>query len=59
MSVRILKKKKYLKHNHSILVKVLGIYISLCMSSNGVVHIVKSIPLSFLVIVPSKKYLML
>ncbi len=47
MSVKILKKKQYLKHNHSISVKVLGTYISLCMSNNGVVHTLENIPLSF------------
>jgi len=45
--VRILKNKQYGKQNHFILVKVSGIYISLCMSSNGVVHIAENIPLSF------------
>jgi len=47
VSVKILKKKQYLKHNHSISMKVLGTYISLCMSSNEVVHTSKGIPLSF------------
>jgi len=47
VSIRILKKKQYVKQNHSISVKVSRIYISLCMSSNGVVNIAKNIPLSF------------
>jgi hypothetical protein len=42
--VRILKKKQYGKQNHFILMKVLGIYISLCMSSNGIVQLAKIIP---------------
>jgi hypothetical protein len=47
VSIRILKKKQYLKKNHSILVKVSEIYFSLCMSNNGDVHISKNIPHSF------------
>ncbi len=47
MFVRILKKKKYLKLNHSISIKVSEIYINLCMYSNGDVHTAEGIPLSF------------
>ncbi len=47
MPIRISKKKQYLKQNHSITVKVSKIYITLCMSNNGDVHTIESVPLSF------------
>jgi hypothetical protein len=45
--LRILKKKQYLKQNHSISVKVSEIYFGPCMSNKEDVHIAKSIPLVF------------
>ncbi len=47
MFVGILKYKQYLKQNHFISIKVLKIYISLCMSNNGDVHTIESIAFSF------------